>query len=65
MQSHLPQLTLENVVDRIFTSRRITRDDQQMFMSALLSKHSLSREEQIQVDRVFEGLRKGLIRVTS
>lgn len=58
-----PQLPVEMIVERIFETRRLTRADQQVFMSALLSKESLTPAEQIQIDRVFEGLRQGRIRV--
>ncbi|NES97076.1 MAG: hypothetical protein F6K32_17940 [Desertifilum sp. SIO1I2] len=58
-----PPLAVEAIVERIFETRRITRADQQVFMSALLSKNSLNLSEQQQIDRVFEGLRQGRIRV--
>lgn len=58
-----PGMAVKEVVDKILTSRRITRSDQQEFMQALLSKNSLSMEEQVQVNRVFELLQKGLLRV--
>ena len=55
--------SIEQVVERIFRSHRITRADQQLFMNALLTKHALSREDRANIDRVFEGLRWGLLRV--
>lgn len=55
--------TIERVVDRILHDRKITRSDQQMFMSALLSKNSLSLDDQIQVNRVFDALKRGLLKV--
>lgn len=54
---------INQIVTRIFTTHRITRADQQIFMATLLSKDSLSAEEQSQIDRVFDGLRQGLLRV--
>lgn len=62
-QGNNGQQSVREVVERIFSSRRITRADQHRFMSALLSKDSLSIEEREQIDRVFEGLRRGLLRV--
>lgn len=62
-QGHPPKPTLEQVVERIFTTHRITRGDQQLFMKTLLSKDELSPHEQQHIDRVFDGLRRGLIRV--
>ncbi|MBE9179477.1 hypothetical protein IQ268_12980 [Oculatella sp. LEGE 06141] len=62
-QVNLPEATIEQIVNRIFSSRRITRADQERFMSALLSKKSISEPEKKQIDRVFEALRNGLLRV--
>ena len=61
--THIPESTIEQIVKRIFKTRQITRADQQMFMSALLAKDSLSRSDRSHIDRVFEGLRRGLLRV--
>ncbi|GEM_PF-640017 len=54
---------IKETVERILASRRITRTDQQLLMAALLSKNSLSLEDQVQVNRIFDRLRIGLIRV--
>lgn len=62
-QAYLPQLTIEAVVRQIFSTRRITRSDQRRLMSMLLSKDSLSHDEQSYIDRVFESLQRGVIRV--
>jgi hypothetical protein len=58
-----PESNINQIVTRIFSTHRITRADQQIFMATLLSKDSLSAEEQSQIDRVFDGLRQGLLRV--
>ncbi|AFY80703.1 hypothetical protein Oscil6304_0974 [Oscillatoria acuminata PCC 6304] len=58
-----PESNIEKIVERIFLTHRITRDDQRIFMMTLLSKDSLSSKEQILIDRVFEALRQGLLRV--
>jgi hypothetical protein len=63
MQVDLPKAAIDEVVERIFTTKRITRTDQSRFMSVLLSKDSLSKTERTQIDRVFDGLRSGLIKV--
>lgn len=62
-QAHLPESSLEQVIKKIFTSYRITRADQQLFMKTLLSKDTLTPQEQEQIDRVFDALRRGLLRV--
>ena len=56
-------MAIQELVDRILASRRISRTDQNRFMSALLEKRSLSEEDQLQITRVFDGLQMGLIRV--
>ena len=56
-------VSVKELVDLIFTSHRITRQDQQTLMNALLSKDSLTMEEHLLIDRVFDGLRRGLLRV--
>ncbi len=57
--------SLDVIVGRIFETRQISRADQERFMRALLSKDALSIEDQRQIDRVFEGLRQGRLRVTN
>jgi hypothetical protein len=63
IQADLLNVSIEQVVDHIFSTRRITRADQECFMSLVLSKTSLSAIEETQINRVFDGLRRGLIRV--
>ncbi|MDX2099719.1 MAG: hypothetical protein SFW36_18225 [Leptolyngbyaceae cyanobacterium bins.59] len=55
--------SVKTTVERILTTRMITRNDQRVFMNALLAEGSLSEEEQIQVNWVFDGLRRGDLRV--
>lgn len=62
-QVDLPKTPIDQVIDRIFSTRRITRDDQTRFMQALLSKSTLTESEQSQINRVFDALRSGLIKV--
>jgi hypothetical protein len=56
-------VAIQELVDRILASRRISRTEQNRFMSVLLAKNSLSEEDQQQITRVFDGLQMGLIRV--
>jgi hypothetical protein len=58
-----PESNIEKIVERIFITHRITRADQRIFMATLLSKDSLTPKEQMLIDRVFEALRQGLLRV--
>jgi len=55
--------SIEQVVDRILNSRKITRTDQQTLMSALMSKNMLTTKEQLLINQVFDTLRKGMLRV--
>lgn len=54
---------VDELVEQIIASRRITKADQMRMMSALLSQHCINEREHRQINRVFEGLRSGLIRV--
>jgi hypothetical protein len=63
MQAQSLSLTIAQLVEQLLTTRRITRHDQQRLMAVLLSKTALSSEEQIQVNRVFDSLKQGYIRV--
>ncbi|OUL29218.1 hypothetical protein [Nostoc sp. 106C] len=56
-------MQLETVLEHIFAIRRITRQDQQLLMSALLSKEDLNEQERLQISRVFDALQRGLIKV--
>lgn len=58
-----PKFPVQHVANRIINLRKITRIDQHLFMSAVLSKKSLSPEEQNLVERVYDGLNRGWIRV--
>jgi hypothetical protein len=62
-QVSLPQASIEQVIERIFSTHRITRADQEQFMHLMLSKNVLSDTEKHQVSRIFDGLRTGLVRV--
>ena len=58
-----PKFPVNQVANRIIYLRKITRIDQHLFMSALLSKKNLSKEEQNLVEQVYQGLSKGWIKV--
>jgi len=51
--------SLEQVVNRILSSRQITRQDQHQ----LLSLYNLSTQEKALVNRLFDRLRMGLVKV--
>ncbi|BAY31943.1 hypothetical protein NIES2107_38290 [Nostoc carneum NIES-2107] len=57
------QIQLEAVFERILNIRRITRQDQQLLMSALLSKEDLNEQEMLQINKVFQAVQGGLIKV--
>lgn len=62
-QVSLSNSTLEQTVLKITSSGRITRVDQQQFMATLLSRNTLDPTEEALVNRVFELLRTGRLRV--
>ncbi|BAY88248.1 MULTISPECIES: hypothetical protein [unclassified Tolypothrix] len=57
------QVQLEAVFERILNIRRITRQDQKLLMSALLSKEDLNEQEMLQINKVFQAVQGGLIKV--
>ena len=57
------KVPVHQVVERIFKFRQISRLDQQLLMSALLSKDALDQTEQTLVNQIFDALKKGLLRV--
>ncbi|BAY98399.1 hypothetical protein NIES37_23490 [Tolypothrix tenuis PCC 7101] len=57
------QVQLEAVFERILNIRKITRQDQQLLMSALLSKDDLNEQEMLQINKVFQAVQGGLIKV--
>ncbi|MFB8789914.1 MAG: hypothetical protein U7123_13940 [Potamolinea sp.] len=58
-----PKFPVQHIANRILGLRQITRVDQQLFMSAVLAKKSLSQEEQNLVEQIYQGLNSGWIRV--
>lgn len=54
---------LEEILQRIFSNRRITRQDQHIMMSSLLSAEGLSEQNMQEINKVFDALKKGLIKV--
>jgi hypothetical protein len=55
--------TIEQIVHKITSSGRINRADQQQFMATLLSLNTLNSTEEALINRVFELLRSGRLRV--
>lgn len=65
MQSQVssPVSSLEDVIRRIFETHRISRADQAQLMALMLSKSALSDADKTLVNRIFDGLSSGLVRV--
>lgn len=62
-QAQISHDQVQGLVDQVLTSRKLTRSDQHQLMKLLLSKSALSREDEIQINRVFECLQTGLLRI--
>lgn len=58
-----PDTFIDILLKRILGARRMSRQDQALFMKALLTKGNLSEKEQHQINQVYEALRNGMIRV--
>lgn len=60
MSTHrFPAMSLEQVVNRILSSRQITHEDQHL----LLLCRTLTPQEEVLIDRVFDRLHRGLLKV--
>ncbi|MBD1915193.1 MULTISPECIES: hypothetical protein [Cyanophyceae] len=53
---------LEQTIERMFAARRLTRNDQQQLM-AMFSQRDLSPNDAALIDRVYEALSQGRLRV--
>jgi hypothetical protein len=53
---------IEQTIDRIFAARRLTRQDQQMLMT-MFSSRSLTPSDAPLINRVYEALNQGRLRV--
>jgi hypothetical protein len=54
--------TLERAVEQMFATRRLTRRDQQMIM-AMFAKRDLSSTDADLINRVYEALSQGRLKV--
>lgn len=54
--------TLEQTIEKILSSRRITRNDQTMLMASF-AKKNLSPNDAALINRVYEALHQGRLRV--
>ena len=54
--------SIDKTIDKIFTTRRITRYDQRLLMT-LFSQGDLSDSDKALINRVYEALTQGQLRV--
>lgn len=54
---------IESILERIFANRRITRQDQNIMMSNLMRQEGLSEKNIMQINQVFDALKRGIIKV--
>jgi hypothetical protein len=62
MQSQTYSFLTEQIVERIFSSGELTRDDRQRIKSMLLNE-SIGENELSLIERVMEGVVKGILDV--
>jgi hypothetical protein len=63
LQLFSSSVSIEELVAQILMERRVTSLDQQLLRWALLSKEALDEQERTLIDRVFYGVRHGLLTV--
>ncbi|MDY6936621.1 MAG: hypothetical protein SWY16_03055 [Cyanobacteriota bacterium] len=59
----LPQPSIEQIVSQIKTTHRISRSEQASLWQLMRSQNQLNAEEIGQLQRVFDDLQKGFLRV--
>jgi hypothetical protein len=59
----IPKLNVEEIVSEILMYRQITSTDHLLLRCALLSGNSLSETDRTLIERVFYGVRHGLLRI--
>ena len=62
MQTQTSQFLTEQIVDRIFSSGELSRDDRERIQSMLLNE-SIGEKELSLIERVMEGVVKGILDV--
>ncbi|MBD1900047.1 hypothetical protein NDI44_13030 [Trichocoleus sp. DQ-A3] len=63
VSASLPTISVQQIVERIFVFRQISRTDQRLLMSTFLSQETLSEAEHLLINRVFDALKQGLLKV--
>lgn len=63
ISQHLSTISIEQLVERIFRLRQITRIDQRLLMTSLLSNDALTEVEYKNINQVFDARPQGLIKV--
>ncbi len=65
MQANLdfPKGNISHIVDRVLSSRRLTRADQQQFMMAMLASDSVDHAERSRINQVFDALQRGFLKI--
>ncbi|MCT7970800.1 hypothetical protein [Laspinema olomoucense] len=56
-------ISTDEILEKIFKFRQLTRLDQQLLMSGLLSKEAIGEVEWYKINQVFDLIHQGLIRV--
>jgi hypothetical protein len=59
----IPHDTVEEIAQRILENRRITRTDQISLLNITLSHITLNAKEKALVDKIFDGLKLGILKV--
>jgi hypothetical protein len=63
-QTPTSRIDLAAIARRIFTSGKITRDDEYCFFQAIAADHALSPDELKQIQRISQHLDMGLLKVS-
>ena len=56
-------MQINQLIEQILLSRKITRNNQQQLMHAFMTKDDLDEQDRDLIDQVFNSVRQGLVRV--
>ncbi len=56
-------MQIHQLIEQILVSRKITRNNQQQLMRAFMTKDDLDEQDRDLIDKVFNSVRQGLVRV--
>ncbi|MGA7936380.1 MAG: hypothetical protein WCA35_22690 [Kovacikia sp.] len=64
-QQSSPAAIVSEIVDRLISSRRMSHREYHQLCSLILSDNQIDEEERLQINRLFDAIQSGQLRVMS